>query len=194
VSERTPPPFDSIVDPDDPDRERLENVHRLLVAAGPLPELPPHLEQAPPEPKPRVIPFPRRRNTAIAAVAIAAILLLGIGYAIGARDNPPQPVQTVAMAGPRGATASLDLMPIDTAGNWPMTIAVKGLAQLPRGKTYALWLTKHGKLADPCGTFVVGEGTTEVPLNAPYKLKEYTGWVVVKSGTKGPFVLRTETV
>lgn len=194
MSERTPPPFDEIVDPDDPDRARLENAHRLLIAAGPLPELPPHLEEAPPEPKARVIPLPRRRNTAIAAVAIAATLLFGIGYAIGGRDNPPEPVQTVAMTGPSGATASIALMAIDRAGNWPMTIAVKGLAPLPRGKTYELWLTKNGKLADPCGTFVVGPGATEVPLNAPYKLKEYDGWVVVRSGTKQPFVLRTTSV
>ena len=194
MSEPTPPPFDAIVDPDDPDRARLENAHRLLVAAGPLPELPPRLEEAPPEPKARVIAFPRRRYTAIAAVAIAATLLFGIGYAIGGRDNPAEPVQTVAMVGPSGATASIALMAIDRAGNWPMTIEVKGLAPLPHGKTYALWLTKNGKLADPCGTFVVGSGTTEVPLNAPYKLKEYDGWVVVQTGTKAPYLLRTTTV
>lgn len=194
MSDRTPPPFDAIVDPDDPDCERLENAHRLLIAAGPLPELPPRLEHAPPEPSARVIAFPRRRYTAIAAVAIAATLLFGVGYAIGGRDNPPEPVQTVAMVGPSGATASIALMAIDRAGNWPMTIEVKGLAQLPKGGTYGLWLTRNGKLADPCGTFVVGPGTTEVPLNAPYHLKEYDGWVVVKSGTKGPFVLRTTTV
>ena len=127
-----------------------------------------------------MIAFPRRRNTAIAVIAMAACVLFGVGYAIGGRDNPPEPVQTVAMIGPSGATASLALMAIDRAGNWPMTIAVKGLAPLPKGKRYALWLTKDGKLADPCGTFVVGAGTTEVPLNAPYKLKEYDGWVVVQ--------------
>jgi hypothetical protein len=194
VSERTPPPFDAIVDADDPDRDRLENAHRLLIAAGPLPELPPGLQEAPPEPKARVVPFPKRRYTAIAAVAIAATLLFGIGYAIGGRDTPPKPVQTVAMVGPSGATASIALMAIDRAGNWPMTIEVKGLPPLPRGETYGLWLTRNGKLADPCGTFVVDTGTTEVPLNAPYHLKEYSGWVVVKSGTKGPFLLRTTSV
>jgi len=194
VSDRTPPPFDAIVDPDDPDSVRLENVHRLLIAAGPLPELPPGLEHAPPAPSAHVILFQRRRYTAIAAVAIAATLLFGIGYAIGGRHNPPEPVQTVAMTGPSGATASIALMAIDRAGNWPMTIEVKGLAPLRKGETYGLWLTRKGKLADPCGTFVVGAGTTEVPLNAPYHLKEYDGWVVVKSGTKRPFVLRTTTV
>ena len=51
MSEPRLPPFDEIVDPDDPERARLEAVHELLVAAGPPPELPPALEHAPPEPK-----------------------------------------------------------------------------------------------------------------------------------------------
>ena len=63
--------------------------------------------------------------------------------------------------------------------------------ELPQGQTYGLWLTRNGKLADPCGTFVVGPGSTEVPLNAPYQLKEYDGWVIVRTGTTKPFLLRT---
>jgi Anti-sigma-K factor rskA, C-terminal len=170
------PDFDELVDPGDPDRARLEAAHDLLVAAGPLPQL------------------PRRRYTAIAAVAIAATVLFGVGYAIGGRDSPEKPVETVAMAGPSGATASIELLALDEAGNWPMTIAVKGLPQLPQGQTYALWLTRNGKLADPCGTFAVGPGSTVVPLNAPYKLKNYDGWVVVRTGTTKPFLLRTTKV
>jgi anti-sigma-K factor RskA len=188
------PPFDDLVDRDDPERARLEAAHDLLVAAGPLPELPPRLAQAPPVPEARVIPLPRRRYTAIAAVAIAATILFGVGYAIGGRDSPQKPVETLSMSGPAGASASLALMALDEAGNWPMTIAVKGLAPLPRGETYGLWLTRNGRLADPCGTFVVGPGTTEVPLNAPYRLKDYDGWVVVKTGTTRPFLLRTAAV
>ena len=52
------PDFDELVDPGDPDRDRLESAHDLLLAAGPLPELPPRLEDAPAEPKASVIPFP----------------------------------------------------------------------------------------------------------------------------------------
>ena len=188
------PDFDELVDPGDPERDRLEAAHDLLLAAGPVPELPPRLEQPPPEPQTRVIPLPRRRHTAIAAVAIAATILFGVGYAIGGRDSPAKPVATIAMNGPSGATASIALMALDEAGNWPMKIAVKGLAELPKGQTYGLWLTRNGKLADPCGTFVVGPGSTEVPLNAPYQLKEYDGWVVVRTGTTKPFLLRTTTV
>ena len=63
----------------------------------------------------------------------------------------------MAMTGPGGARASLVLYREDCAGNWPMKLEVSGLKPLPAGKTYSLWLTRHGKLADPCGTFAVGE-------------------------------------
>ena len=186
-------PFDEIVADSDPDRARLREAHDLLLAAGPPPELPPSLAALPPIPQAQVITLPRRRFTAIASIAAAAVVLFGIGYAIGGRDSPQQPVRTVAMQGPAGATASLAVLPKDPAGNWPMTLEVSGLAALPKGKTYTLWLTRNGKLAESCGTFAVAAGTTTVPLNAPYPLKEYDGWVVVRTGTTQPFVLQTET-
>ena len=81
-----------------------------------------------------MITFPRRRYTAIAAVAVAATVLFGVGYAIGGRDSPAEPVQTIAMNGPGGATASIALLPKDAAGNWPMTLEVSGLPPLPDGR------------------------------------------------------------
>ena len=185
------PPFDEIVDRADPERERLRSAHDLLLATGAPPELPPSLEAPPPEPRARVIPLPRRRYTAIAAVAVAATVLFGVGYAIGGRDSPDKPVQTIAMNGPAGAAGSIALLPQDLAGNWPMTLEVAGLPPLPRGMTYTLWLTHEGKLAESCGTFAVAAGTTKVPLNAPYRLKEFDGWVVVRTGTTQPFLLQT---
>jgi hypothetical protein len=193
MTDRTPH-FDDLIDPDEPERERLQAAHDLLVAAGPPPELPPSLQSPPEEARARVIPLPRRRYTAIAAVAIAACALFGLGYAIGGRDKPQGPVRTIAMSGPTGATASLLLQPIDEAGNWPMLLDVKGLPQLPQGETYTLWLTRKGKLVDPCGTFLTGATSSSIWLNAPYKLKEYDGWVVVRTGSTKPFLLRTDTV
>ena len=188
------PRFDELIESTDPDRARLGEVHELLAAAGPAPELPPSLRAAPPEPRDGLVRMPRRRYTAVAAVAIAATILFGLGYAVGARDAPVAPVQTVAMTGPAGATGSIGLQPKDAEGNWPMTLEVRGLPPLPDGATYSLWLTTDGELADPCGSFVAGQSPTTVPLNAPYSLKEYDGWVVVKTGTKEPFVLRTSEV
>jgi hypothetical protein len=140
-----------------------------------------------------VITFPRRRYTAIAAVAVAATVLFGVGYAIGGRDSPNKPVQTIAMEGPGGATASIALLSLDEAGNWPMRLEVSGLPALPAGKSYTLWLTKDGALAESCGSFVVGDGTTKVPLNAPYKLKHFESWVIVQTGTTSP-LLRSTTI
>jgi hypothetical protein len=64
-----------------------------------------------------------------------------------------------------------------------MSLRVRGLRA---GATYELWLTRDGKLAESCGSFAVAAGTTEVPLNAPYRLKEYDGWVVVEAGSTEP--------
>jgi hypothetical protein len=185
-----PPTFDDLVGSDDAERSRLRSVHDLLVAAGPSAELPPELEQAPVPPG-TVLTFPRRRFTAIAAATIAAAILLGVGYAIGYHNSPPGPVQTIAMRGPAGASGSLDLLPQDGAGNWPMRLRVSGLRPLPRGQTYTLWLTKGGRLAESCGAFAVATGTTTVPLNAPYRLRQFDAWVVVRTGSSGPAVLST---
>lgn len=188
-----PPAFDEIVEVGDPDRTRLQATHALLVAAGSPPELPPSLESAPPEPRRTALAFPRRRNTAIAAIAIAATFLFGVGYAVGGHDRPAQPEQTIAMTGRSGATASIGLLPRDAAGNWPMTLEVSGLPPLPDGETYSLWLRKDGALAESCGSFVVAAGTTNVPLNAPYRLRQFDDWVIVRTGSTR-VLLRSSTI
>jgi hypothetical protein len=187
------PAFDDLVEAGDPERARLLATHDLLVAAGAPPELPPSLESAPAEPKSTVIALPRRRYTAITAVAVAAVVLFGVGYAIGGRNSPAAPVETIAMTGPAGATGSIALLAADEAGNWPMRFEVSGLPPLPRGETYTLWLTKDGELAESCGSFVVAAGTTKVPLNAPYRLRQFDDWVVVRTGTTAPILMRRAT-
>jgi len=166
------------------ERERLERVHALLEQAGRPPELSPALQRAPEPPRARVIPFPRQyRYTALAAAVVAACALFGLGYLAGGAGGE-EPLRTVAMSGANQAAADLDLFEQDAAGNWPMELRVSGL---PEGR-YELWLTREGKLAEPCGAFAVGEGEgeTTVPLNAPYSLKAFDGWVVVPSGSTTP--------
>ena len=169
-------------DVDPAELERLERVHALLERAGPPPELSPAVADAPEPPSARIVPFPRRyRYTAVAAAAVAALALFGLGYLVGGGGGP-DPLQTVAMSGAGPASAELDVFAKDAAGNWPMELRVSGL---PAG-TYELWLTRGGKLAEPCGAFAVADGETTVPLNAPYKLKSFDGWVVVPSGAREP--------
>jgi len=157
---------------------RLQRVHDLLGKAGPPPELPPELAATPEPPRAQVIPLPRRyRFTAVAAAAVVAAVLFGVGYLVGA--VPDQTVdRTVTMSGSGGASAELDLFEADDAGNWPMELRVDGL---PAG-SYELWLTRDGELAEPCGRFAVSEPQTTVPLNAPYRLRQFDGWVVVPVG------------
>jgi hypothetical protein len=162
--------------------ERLERVHAMLLQAGPPPELPPAIDQAPAPPAARVIPFPRRyRYTALAAAAILAVGLFGLGYLVGGGPGE-QPVETLAMHGSGPASAELALFAKDEAGNWPMELTVTGLAP----GTYELWLTRDDELAAPCGSFAVAGEQTTVPLNAPYPLREYDEWVVVAQGSDEP--------
>ena len=171
------------VDPEELDR--LQRVHTLLEQAGPPPSLSPGLAR-PPASGGDVITFPRRYRplAAVAAVAAAAVLFT-VGYVVG--NTGPSAEFTVTMSGSGGASGSIEIYAKDHAGNWPMRLHVDGLAE---GK-YALWLTRGGRLAEPCGSFAVASGrANDVPLNAPYKLRSFDGWVVVPSGSRQP-VLRT---
>lgn len=168
------------LEPDE--RERLERVHAMLVEAGPPPELPPAIARAPEPPSARILPLPRRfRYTTIAAAAIIALALFGLGYLAGGGPGE-QPVETLAMHGSQGASAELDLFAKDDAGNWPMELTVTGLAP----GTYELWLTRGDELAASCGSFAVAAGETTVPLNAPFVLRDFDGWVVVPVGRQTP--------
>ena len=189
----TDPRLDELLDGASPDEhERLAAVHERLVAAGAPPELPPTLAAPPEPPTAQVIPLGRRRYTLVAAGLTAAAALFLVGYAIGQSRDRVTPEFTLAMAG-EGATATLDVLPVDDAGNWPMTLRVNGLAELPDGQWYELWLTRDGERIESCGTFVVGSGETSVSLNAPYRLKAFTGWVVTRSSDDAT-VIRTQTV
>lgn len=176
------------------ERDRLEWVHALLVEAGAPPELSPQLRTAAGEDEPVTPLFPRHRMAfAIVAVAAVAFTVFGAGFLAGSSERAAEPERTIEMAAPATdagrARASLAVFAADDAGNWPMELTVTGLPPLPAGQTYELWLTKGDELAEPCGTFdVEGVGTTSVSLNAPYRLRDFDGWVVVRTGTTEPLL------
>jgi len=187
------PDFDELVgaDLEPAERERLRRVHDLLIAAGPPPDYAPVAPPVPVEAK--VFPFPGRRRFALVAVAAAfTIAVFGGGYFAGDRAGGPE--RTVAMAGTGeavNASASLELFPVDNAGNWPMELVVRGLKPAPSGRAFELWLAKGKKLSALCGSFrAEPDGSTSVRLNAPYKLSDFDSWVVVEEGTETP-VLKT---
>lgn len=185
------PDFHDLVGEDLPEqeRERLRRVHDLLVAAGPPPELTPALRETPRPPAPVSALFRRRRGAALLLAAALAAAALGGAYAAGRAGRGFDTERTLAMRGTAaapGALASLRVGGKDEAGNWPMVMSVRGLATLPRGQLYELFLTRRGKAAASCGTFVVHGGTTEVTLNAPYRLKTFDGWVVTRHDESRP--------
>jgi hypothetical protein len=187
------PDFDELVgrDIDPVERARLERVHDLLVAAGP-----------PPDVAPEVVPVadvielpsaPRRRAGALIAIAAAlAISLFALGAAALDDGQSAASSEIVAMQGTAAApnaSASLEVLPVDAAGNWPMRFTVSGLSSAPSGRPFELWLTRGGKPAALCGSFATDEtGAAVVPMNAPYRFSEYDGWVVVEEGSQTPLL------
>ena len=135
------PDFDELVGNDlgSEERDRLLRAHELLVAAGPLPELPPSLAEPRAPYEEQTTPFfNRRRNATIAVLAAAiAAAAFGIGYLTGGRGGSGDGFAartTVVMHGtpaaPAGAIASVALGNKDDAGNWQMLVRVSNLAKL----------------------------------------------------------------
>jgi Anti-sigma-K factor rskA len=172
------------------ERERLRGVHELLVAAGPPPEVPPAL-LAPRAPEEPVRLLPRRRRGPLALLAAAvAVAVFGAGFLVGGRSGEAEVERVIPMAADDGrASASIELLAQDDAGNWPLVVRVRGLEpSADRDDTYELWLTRDGRLAATCGVFTVHEGVTEVSLSVPYALRRYDGWVVTRSGSDEPLL------
>lgn len=173
---------------DDPaERERLRRVHELLLSVDAPPELPAVLARAP------VALLPRRRRYAVALIAAAlAASLFGSGYLLGGRSDDVEAVRVIPMTGVndgRGASASIELLPQDDSGNWPMNVLVRGLEpSRDRQDFYELWLTRDGKLAESCGRFTIHAGQTTVRLSVPYGLRSYDGWVVTRRGSEQPLL------
>jgi len=180
VSDRFDELVGGIADP--AERERLRRVHELLLSVDAPPELPAAPDQAP------VVVLPQRRSYTLALIAAAvAAVLFGSGYLLGGRSDDVEAVRVIPMAGTndgRGASASIELLPQDESGNWPMNVRLRGLEpSADRTDYYELWLTKDGKLAAPCGRFTIHPGLTTVTLSVPYGLKRYDGWVVTRRGS-----------
>ena len=183
--------------------ERLRRTHDMLIAAGPPPELSPHLAEAPgARGSARSTWGPgRRKGAAFLLAAGVAAAAFGIGFLVGDRGSSDFSANgpTVEMHPPQGsslgsARASILVGDRDEVGNWPLLVRVSGLKPLPKGQWYELYLTRKGKILAWCGSFNVKDaGRTSVHLSVPYKLKGFDGWVVTASRrhAKPPVLLTT---
>src|SRR5262245_1279598 len=188
------------------ERRRLEEVHRMLLAAGPPPDLPAALREppAPAELDAEVVPLPsrqpprRRAAWALVAAAVAlALACLGGGYALGDHfgSNGGEVVRVVPLEG-SGARASVSLESAQRGGNWPMELTVSGLPQQSGRGYYELFVWREGKPGYPCVGFKMARGTTTVRFTVPYELKDDTELVVTaiepgKVSWPGKVVMRT---
>jgi hypothetical protein len=193
------------------ERDRLRRVHDLLVAAGPPPELSPALAGAPAAPAEEEEPDtswmpPRRFGAAILVGAGLAAAAFGVGYITGSNgsDDPPaaapaEPTERVVSLRPSDqnntAGASIRLDRADAAGNWGMTLTVRGLEHLTGGDYYVLALTRDGEPVVTCGTFnVATDGTTTLEMVAAYDLDRFEGWAITQwdSATRNERIVMTE--
>jgi len=198
-----PPDFDSLVGSDlsADERRRLRRTHELLVAAGPPPELPPSLEAGPT--MAMTLARPRRqvrRGVMLLAAALTVVALAFFGgYLAGNRGGGLASGRTLHLTGTKaapGALAALRILPVDSAGNFPMRLSAEGLPKLPPHGYYEVFLVRGGKPLAPCGSFIVagGDSAVSVQLNAPYDLRPGDSWFVTRQlpghHEAGPVVLR----
>lgn len=182
------------------ERERLERVHDALLRAGPLPELPDSLAH-PPAVVVRRLPVVARarsrRRPLLAAVAAAlAVAAAGTSYFLAGRSEEglQRAVTMHGTAAAPNAGATLRIGDRDGAGNRPITLRVRGLPPLPSGSYYEMYLTNKGRFVASCGTFRTDPGTTVVRLNVPFRLGEYSGWLIRREqlhSRPGPALLTT---
>jgi Anti-sigma-K factor rskA len=186
--------FDSLLDArmSEGERQRLRRAHDALLRAGPLPELPASLQQPPPVAIRRLpVPPPARPGRRVLIAALAATLGLaaaGAGYFF--TNRPAETMQgTAAMhatAAAPGASGVLRIGARDRAGNYAIVLRVRGLRPLAAGSYYDMYLTDKGRLVGSCGTFKTDGGTTIVRLNVPYRLGEYSGWIIRREHAHRP--------
>jgi hypothetical protein len=196
VTDRFEDLFGKVDDLPPDERDRLRRMHELLLEVDAPAEVPARLRELPTAPSDEQRArrrWPRLRPAFALVAAALAVAAFGAGYLLGDRDVEAVAVIEMTGVGPdRAATGSIELLPEDESGNWPMRVLIRGLEpSAGRQDYYELWLTKDGKLAAPCGRFTLHEGLTTVSLSVPYGLRAYDGWVVTRHGSDQPLLSTT---
>ena len=183
-----PPRFGDLVGNDlsPAERERLEQVHDMLVAAGPPPELPQELAEAPRQ-QGRLVELARHRlRTGLVLAAALVIATFAVGYFLGARgeDSGPAaitPWKTAVLGKSADRLAVVHIGERDGNGNWPMVVTVEGLEHLSGGDYYTLFMTRNGKRIVTCGTFNVSDkGVTTVRFSVAYDVDRFDGLMLAE--------------
>jgi hypothetical protein len=172
------------------ERERLERVHDMLIAAGPPPELPQELAE-PPRPEGKLVELARRRlRTGLLLAATIVLAAFAAGYLLGMRGDSSSSesfttAETAVLGKSPDRLAVVRFGQVDENGNRPMIVNVDGLDRLKDGDYYTLFMTRNGKPIVTCGTFNVSdEGVTTVRLSVAYDLERFDGLMLGKWSAK----------
>jgi hypothetical protein len=172
------------------ERERLERVHDMLIAAGPPPELPQELAE-PPRPEGKLVELARRRlRTGLLLAATIVLAAFAAGYLLGMRGDSSSSesfatAETAVLGQSPDRLAVVRFGQVDENGNRPMIVNVDGLDRLKDGDYYTLFMTRNGKPIVTCGTFNVSdEGVTTVRLSVAYDLERFDGLMLGRYSAK----------
>ena len=91
----------------------------------------------------------RRRVALLAAAAAVLAAAFLLGYLAGNRGGGLATAETLQLQGTHAAPnarASLQLLPADSSGNWPMRLTATGLPKLDGRSYYEVFLVRHGKI------------------------------------------------
>ena len=183
--------FDELIgaEPAGAERERLRNVHNLLLEVGPPPELTPAMEAGPTLAMTlsRLRLLPRRRRSFVLAAAAAAFvaLIIGLGVSLHGHNSRYPSLALRATGFAPHATGTLELLPAK-GSTQPMKLEVRGLPALKPG--YVVYLVRNGRTVGSCGSFKVAKANRELTtqLSSPYRARGGDTWVVaVRSGAGG---------
>jgi hypothetical protein len=172
------------------ERERLERVHDMLIAAGPPPELPQELAE-PPSTESKLVSLARRRvRTGLLLAATIVLAAFAAGYLLGMRGESSSSdsfttAKTAVLGKSPDRLAVVRIGQVDENGNRPMIVNVDGLDRLKDGDYYTLFMTRKGKPIVTCGTFNVSdEGVTTVRLSVAYDLERFDGLMLARWSAK----------
>ena len=124
-----------------------------------------------------------RREVALLGLVLLGIAIFFIGYATGRHDDTFRTNWYSPLRGTGAAPQTFGSVqggPIDSSGNTPLLVTVRGLPVLKGREHYVLYLIDAKRQASPCGAFAVGKGTTRVKLSSPRLPDEPHGWKIAR--------------
>ena len=128
-------------------------------------------------------------GVAVMAAAAAAALVIGVG----GRETPFDAQTTLALAGPTGASASVDFGSADE-GTRPMLVKIHDLRPAPAGSYYEMWFNVGGDKVSAVTFNTNSTGTATVRTSIAADMHWGVCWVTLEKagvGDRGQVVLRS---